>query len=68
VAPNKIVPTHGPYNQNPGTLPNVLIKGCLYTPNGVDFGYSLTAQNKATFTDLADGVLDTAPWICDDGT
>ncbi len=68
VAPNKIVPTHGPYNQNPGTLPNVLIKGCLYTPDGVTFGYSLTAQNKALFTDLADGVLDTAPWICDDGT
>jgi len=64
----KIVPSHGPYNQNVGTLPNILIKGCLFTPDGSTFGYDLVAQNYATFLDLQDGVLSTTPWICDDGS
>ena len=29
---NGIVDSHGPYNQNDGTLPNVVMKGCLYSP------------------------------------
>jgi hypothetical protein len=64
----KIVPSHGPYNQNQGTLPNVMIKGCLYTPDNVTFGYDLQPQNLATFTDLQDGILSAVPWVCDDGT
>jgi hypothetical protein len=64
-----IVPSHGPYNQNVGTLPNILIKGCLYTPdNSVTFGYDLYPENYETFADLQDGILSTTPWICDDGT
>jgi hypothetical protein len=64
----KIVPSHGPYSQNVGTLPNVLIKGCLYTPDNITFGYDLQPQNYTTFVDLQDGVLSAAPWICDDGS
>jgi hypothetical protein len=64
----KIVPSHEPYNQNVGTLPNVMIKGCLYTPDNSTFGYKLTALNDATFVDLQDGLLSATPWVCDDGS
>jgi hypothetical protein len=64
----KIVPSHGPYNQNVGTLPNVMVKGCLYTPDNVTFGYDLTPLNDATFVDLQDGLLSATPWVCDDGS
>ncbi len=65
---NGIVPSHGPYNQNEGTLPNVVMKGCLYTPDGVTFGYDLQPIQQQTWTDLQDGILNAHPWICDDGT
>jgi hypothetical protein len=68
VGGSKIIPSHGPYDQNVGTLPNILIKGCLYTPDNVTFGYDLLPQNYATFDDLQDGVLSTTPWVCDDGS
>jgi hypothetical protein len=68
VSGSLIVPTHGPYNQNVGTLPNVVIKGCLYTPDNVTFGYDLTPLNDATFVDLQDGLLSATPWVCDDGS
>ena len=41
---NGIVDSHGPYNQNDGTLPNVVMKGCLYSPDNVTFGYKLQPQ------------------------
>ena len=68
MTPNLIVPTHGPYNQNAGTLPNVMTKGCLYTPDGITFGYDVHPIHQATFNDLQDGVLSITPWVCDDGT
>ena len=52
--------SHGPYNQNVGTLPNVMIKGCFTAPNA----WTLQAQNYATFADLADGTLSAVPWAC----
>ena len=66
--PNGILQSHGPYNQNDGTLPNVVMKGCLYSPDNVTFGYKLQPQHDSTWTDLQDGVLGTKPWICDDGS
>lgn len=60
--------SHGPYNQNQGTLPSAMINGCLYTPDSVTFGYNLVPQNLATFTDLQDGILSAIPWVCDDGS
>ena len=66
--PNGILQSHGPYNQNDGTLPNIVMKGCLYSPDNVTFGYKLQPQQDSTWTDLQDGVLGTKPWICDDGS
>jgi hypothetical protein len=64
-----------PYSQNEGTLPNKVINGCLYTPDGVTFGYDLQSRNyaydaaveaafKAVWADVLDGVLSSDPWIC----
>jgi hypothetical protein len=63
-----IVSSHPPYNQNEGTLPNVIMKGCLFTPDNVTFGYDLQPIQDLTFLDLQDGVLTIHPWICDDGS
>jgi hypothetical protein len=52
--------SHGPYNQNVGTLPNVVIKGCWAPPTS----WSLAPQNYQTFADLADGTLSAVPWAC----
>jgi len=60
--------SHGPYNQNEGTLPNVIIKGCVFTPDDeVTWGYDLWPQNLTTFVDLQDGILNTTPWVCEGG-
>jgi hypothetical protein len=52
--------SHGPYNQNVGSLPNVVIKGCWAPPTS----WSLAPQNYQTFADLADGTLSAVPWAC----
>ena len=52
--------SHGAYNQNVGTLPNVMIKGCWTPPTA----WALAPQNYATFADLADGTLSAIPWAC----
>ena len=52
--------SHSPYNQNVGTLPNVMIKGCWTPPTA----WTLAPQNYATFADLADGTLSAIPWAC----
>jgi len=63
-----ITSSHGPYNQNQGTLPNVLIKGCAFSPDKATFGYDLQPLNYAAFVDLQDGILSSTPWVCDDGS
>ena len=68
VSPVLIVPSHGPYNQNQGTLPNVMVRGCLFSSDGSTYGLNLVSQNYAAFTDLQDGILNTTPWVCDDGS
>ena len=55
-----IATSHTPYNQNVGTLPNVMIKGCWQAPTN----FVLQPQNYATFADLADGTLSAVPWAC----
>ena len=49
--------SHGPYNQNVGGLPNVMIKGCFLAPSS----WKLVSGNYGTFGDLADGLLSTLP-------
>ncbi|MGI9667152.1 MAG: LCP family protein [Acidimicrobiia bacterium] len=68
-AGSKINDTHWVYDQNAGTLPNVMIKGCLYSPDGgATFGYDVHPFHQATFVDLQDGILSANPWVCDDGS
>ena len=55
-----ITTSHTVYNQNEGTLPNVMILGC-YEPQWL---WRLQPQNYATFADLADGTLEAIPWAC----
>ena len=52
-----IASSHGPYNQNVGGLPNVMIKGCFQAPSS----WALVSGNYGTFGDLADGLLSTLP-------
>ena len=63
-----IVETHWIYNQNVGTLHNVMIKGCIYSPDGSTFGYDVGPPHQATFIDMLDGRLTAVPWVCDDGS
>jgi len=51
------------YNKNPGSIPNVVVRGCTVPFGGSD-GLQLQAENRATFTDLADGTLSATPWEC----
>ena len=51
------------YNENPGSIPNVVVRGCT-VPFGGSNGLQLQANNRATFTDLADGTLSGTPWEC----
>jgi hypothetical protein len=60
VSGSTIDASHSPYNQNVGTLPNVMIKGCFTAPNA----WTLAPQNYAAFADLADGTLAAVPWAC----
>ena len=67
---SSITSTHGPYNQNIGTLPNVMVKGCFVPWTDPETGqitsgaWRLQSQNYATFADLADGTLNGVPWSC----
>ncbi len=60
ISGSSIASSHGPYNQNVGTLPNVMIKGCFSAPSA----WKLQPQNYTTFADLADGTLSAVPWAC----
>jgi len=67
---SSITSTHGPYNQNIGTLPNVMVQGCFVPWTDPETGqitsgaWRLQSQNYATFADLADGTLNGVPWSC----
>lgn len=65
-----VTESHGAYNRNLGSLPNVMVKGC-WTPwtdpvTGVvtSGALQLQSQHYTTFTDLADGTLSKVPWSC----
>jgi len=55
------------YDLNPGTLPNVVVRGCsgLFDTS---YAFWWVNENHATFADLADGVLDAPSYLYFSGT
>jgi hypothetical protein len=49
------------YNENPGSIANVVVRGCTVSFGGSD-GLQRQANSRAMFTDLADGTLSSTPW------
>ena len=50
------------FDRNHGSIPNVVVYGCfgVFEGDGSN-GFFFNAQNRATFTDLADGTLSALP-------
>jgi putative cell wall-binding protein len=55
----------GAYDRNKGSLPNVVLSGCGIPQEWYgSFAFWLTTQNRATITDLQDGLLSSDPVPC----